>query len=57
MDGLAERQGPGRRLRIGDVLIELVKTIARDFGGRMALDSSVIQGGLVAVGDAVTLLG
>lgn len=57
MDGLAERQGPGRRLRIGDVLIELLKTIARDFGGRMALDSSVIQGGLVAVGDAVTLLG
>jgi uncharacterized protein YcbX len=80
VDRLAERQWPGRRLRIGEVLIDLVKlrgrcvmttydpdtqvqdltvlkTIARDFGGRMALDSLVIQGGTVRVGDAVTLLG
>lgn len=80
VEGLAERGWPGRRLRIGDVLVELVKLrgrcvmttydpdtqaqdvsvlrrIARDFGGRMALDSSVIEGGTIAVGDAVTLLG
>ena len=79
VDGLAERQWPGRRIRVGDVVIEFVKlrgrcvmttfdpdtqaqdlavlrTIARDFGGRMALDSSVIQGGSIEVGDTVTLL-
>ena len=79
VDGLAERGWPGRRLRAGDVLIDLVKlrgrcvmttydpdtqiqdlavlrTIARDFGGRMALDSSVIEGGSLAVGDTVTLV-
>jgi uncharacterized protein YcbX len=37
--------------------LTVLKTIARDFGGRMALDSLVIQGGTVRVGDAVTLLG
>jgi len=80
VEGLAERDWPGRRLRIRDVVVELVKLrgrcvmttydpdtqvqdvavlrrIARDFGGRMALDSSVIQGGIVAVGDTVTLVG
>jgi uncharacterized protein len=79
VDGLSERQWPGRRLRIGDVVIELVKLrgrcvmttydpdtqvqdlgvlrrIARDFGGHMALDSAVLTGGLIAVGDPVTLV-
>jgi uncharacterized protein YcbX len=79
VEGLEERAWPGRRLRIGEVAIALVKlrgrcvmttydpdtqaqdlrvlrTIARDFGGRMALDSSVIQGGAIAVGDVVSLL-
>lgn len=79
VDGLAERGWPGCRLRIGDVVIDLVKLrgrcvmttydpdtqaqdlgvlrrIARDFGGRMALDSAVVEGGTIAVGDTVTLL-
>jgi uncharacterized protein len=79
VEGLSERQWPGRRLRIGDVVIELVKLrgrcvmttydpdtqvqdlgvlrrIARDFGGHMALDSAVLAGGTIAVGDPVTLV-
>jgi uncharacterized protein YcbX len=79
VDGLAERGWPGCRLRIGDVVVDLVKLrgrcvmttydpdtqaqdlgvlrrIARDFGGRMALDSAVVEGGTIAVGDTVTLL-
>jgi MOSC domain-containing protein len=79
VSGLAEREWPGRRLRIGDVLIELVKLrgrcvmttydpdtqeqdvgvlrrIAQEFGGRMALDSSVVDGGRVAVGDTVVVV-
>jgi uncharacterized protein len=36
--------------------LAVLRTIARDFGGRMALDSSVIQGGSLAVGDTVTLV-
>jgi uncharacterized protein YcbX len=79
VDGLAERGWPGCRLRIGDVVIDLVKLrgrcvmttydpdtqaqdldvlrrIARDFEGRMALDSAVVEGGAIAVGDTVTLL-
>jgi uncharacterized protein len=77
--GLAEREWPGRRLRIGEALIQLVKLrgrcvmttydpdtqaqdlgvlrrIAHDFGGRMALDASVIDGGRIAVGDVVSLV-
>jgi MOSC domain-containing protein len=77
--GLAEREWPGRRLRVGDAIIQLVKLrgrcvmttydpdtqaqdpavlrrIVRDFGGRMALDASVVHGGAIAVGDVVTLL-
>jgi uncharacterized protein YcbX len=79
VEGLAEREWPGRRLRIGEAVIQLVqlrgrcvmttyhpdtqvqdvgvlRRIARDFGGRMALDSAVIDGGVVSVGDPVTLL-
>ena len=34
----------------------VLRRIARDFGGRMALDSAVVEGGTIAVGDTVTLL-
>jgi MOSC domain-containing protein len=79
VDGLAERQWPGRRLRIGRVVIALEKLrrrcvmttydpdtqaqdlgvlqrIVDDFGGRIALDSAVLAGGTIAVGDPVELL-
>jgi uncharacterized protein YcbX len=36
--------------------VTVLRRIARDFGGRMALDSSVIEGGTITVGDPVTLL-
>lgn len=74
--GLDERTWPGRRLRIGSVLIEVVKLrrrcvmttydpdtqaqdvsvlrrIAQEFDGRLALDSDVLEPGKIAVGDAV----
>jgi hypothetical protein len=77
--GLGERQWPGRRLRIGAVVIELVKLrgrcvmttydpdtqvqdvgvlrrIAQEFDGRMALDAAVIEGGRIAVGDTVIVM-
>jgi uncharacterized protein YcbX len=77
--GLAERQWPGRRLRIGPVLIQVaklrgrcvmttydpdtqeqdlsvLKRIVTEFGGRMALDSDVVEGGTIAVGDRVELV-
>ena len=79
VEGMAERQWPGRRLRIGDVVIALDKLRGRcvmttydpdtqaqdlgvlqrivdDFGGRMALDSAVLTGGTIVVGDVVELL-
>ena len=79
VSGLAERQWPGRRLRIGEVVIDLVKLrgrcvmttydpdtqvqdvgvlrrIAQEFGGRMALDSAVLEGGRIAIGDTVVLM-
>jgi MOSC domain-containing protein len=78
--GVLERQWPGRRLRIGEVVIALEKLRGRcvmttydpdtqvqdlgvlqrivdDFGGRMALDSAVLTGGTISVGDDVELLG
>jgi uncharacterized protein YcbX len=36
--------------------IEVLRRIAREFDGRMALDAAVIEGGSIAVGDPVTLL-
>ena len=77
--GLAERQWPGRRLRIGDVVIGMEKLRGRcvmttwdpdtqvqdlsvlhrivdDFDGTMALDSAVVSGGTIAVGDPVEIL-
>ena len=79
VSGLAERQWPGRRLRIGEVVVDLVKLrgrcvmttydpdtqvqdvgvlrrIAQEFGGRMALDSAVVEGGRIAVGDTVVVM-
>src|SRR5438477_3169753 len=79
VDGLAERTWPGRRIRIGEVVIALEKLRGRcvmttydpdtqaqdlgvlqrivdDFGGRMALDSAVVSGGTIAVGDPVEFL-
>jgi uncharacterized protein YcbX len=78
--GLLERQWPGRRLRVGEVVIALEKLRSRcvmttydpdtqvqdlgvlqrivdDFDGHMALDSAVLAGGTIAVGDPVELLG
>jgi uncharacterized protein YcbX len=77
--GVAERQWPGRRLRIGDVVISMEKLrgrcvmttwdpdtqvqdvsvlrrIVENFGGTMALDSAVVSGGTMAIGDLVELL-
>ena len=79
VEGLAERAWPGRRLRIGEVIIDIVKLrgrcvmttfdpdtlvqdlgvlrrIAQVFDGRMALDSAVVRGGRIAVGDPVELV-
>ena len=79
VDGLAEREWPGRRLRISQVVIGVAKLRSRcvmttydpdtqvqdlgvlqrivdDFGGRMALDSAVISGGTITIGDPVELL-
>jgi uncharacterized protein YcbX len=79
VSGMEERHWEGRRLRVGNVLIELVDLrercimttfdpdtqvqdvevlhqIRRDFGGRLALNARVLEGGVVAVGDAAQLL-
>ena len=78
--GVLERQWPGRRLRIGQVVIALEKLRGRcvmttydpdtqvqdlsvlqrivdDFDGQMALDSAVLAGGTIALGDPVEVLG
>jgi uncharacterized protein YcbX len=77
--GLDERTWPGRRLRIGAVVIAVeelrdrcvmttydpdtqvqdpgvLRRIVREFGGSMALDCAVVEGGRIAVGDPVTLV-
>jgi len=79
VEGLAERDWPGRRLRVGRAVIEVgklrgrcvmttydpdtqeqdmsvLKRIVREFGGRMALDCSVVEPGWVALGDPVEVL-
>ncbi len=78
VEGLEERTWPGRRLRIGDAVINVaqlcgrcvmttydpdalkqdlnvLKCIARELGGTMALDCAVESGGLVRVGEPVLL--
>jgi hypothetical protein len=65
VDGLAERTWPGRRLRVGGAIasvdtqeqdLSVLRRIASEFGGQMALDCDVLGGGRIAVGDPVELL-
>jgi len=79
VDGLAEREWPGRRLRLGLVVIEVasvrrrcvmttydpdsqeqdlgvLRRIVNEFGGRIALDCAVMQGGRLTVGDPVEVI-
>jgi MOSC domain-containing protein len=79
VDGLAEREWPGRRLRLGPVIIEVasvrqrcvmttfdpdtqeqdlgvLRRIVKEFGGRIALDCAVVEGGRLTVGDQVELI-
>jgi uncharacterized protein YcbX len=79
VEGLAERDWPGRRLRLGEAIIavtslrqrcvmttydpdtqeqdvSVLRRIAKEFGGRIALDCAVVKGGRVAIGDPVELL-
>ena len=74
VDGLAEREWAGRRMRMGNVLIEfaqlrgrcvmttydpdtqkkdpaVLKHIVKKFDGTLALDTAVVQGGRISVGD------
>jgi len=79
VDGLAERDWPGRRARVGGAIIgfkklrgrcvmttydpdtleqdpTVLRRIVQEMGGRLALDTYVVRGGRVAVGDPVELL-
>lgn len=79
VDGLDERKWPGRRLRIGGVVIHLdslrgrcvmttydpdtlehdptvLKDIVKRFGGELALNSAVEQGGVIEVNQKVEML-
>ena len=76
VQGLAEREWPGHRVRIGEAVIEfaqlrercvmttydpdtqkkdpnVLKHIVRKFDGTLALDTDVVHGGKIAVGDPV----
>lgn len=76
VEGLAEREWPGRRMRIGNALVQfaqlrgrcvmttfdpdtqaqdpaVLRHIVKKFQGTLALDTKVLQGGLVSVGDRV----
>ena len=79
VEGLAERTWPGRRLRIGEVVIDVdslrgrcvmttfdpdtleqdpgvLKDIVKRFGGELALNCAVVNGGRIDAGQAVELL-
>jgi uncharacterized protein YcbX len=79
VEGLAEREWPGRRLRVGTAVIEpaqlrgrcvmttydpdtlaqdlsVLKRIARELDGTLALDTSVIEPGTIREGDPVELI-
>lgn len=79
VEGLKQREWPGRRLRIGGVVIHaaqlrgrcimttfdpntlqqdrnVLRSIVKELGGRMALDCAVLQGGVVHEGDSVVLV-
>ena len=78
VEGLAERDWPGRTLRIRDAVlhpaqlrgrcimttydpdtleqdVEVLRRIGRELGGTMGLDTAVERGGLIRIGDAVTI--
>lgn len=79
VEGLAEREWPGRQLQIGEAVVlpeqlrgrcvmttydpdtlqqdpTVLRRIVKELDGTMALDTSVIQGGVIRVGDPVQLL-
>lgn len=79
VNGLAEREWPGRRARIGEAIVgfkklrgrcvmttydpdsleqdpAVLRRIVQHMGGRLALDSYVVRGGRIALGDPVELL-
>jgi uncharacterized protein YcbX len=79
VEGLKEREWPGRRLQIGSAIIHaahlrgrcimttfdpdtlqqdrnVLKSIVRELGGKMALNCAVLQGGPIREGDPVDLL-
>jgi len=79
VEGLAEREWPGRRLRVGTALVEpaqlrgrcvmttydpdtltqdlsVLRRIARELDGTLALDTSVIEPGVIREGDPVELI-
>ncbi|MBI2205116.1 MAG: MOSC N-terminal beta barrel domain-containing protein [Candidatus Rokubacteria bacterium] len=79
VNGLAEREWPGRQARVGEAIISfkklrgrcvmttydpdtleqdptVLRRIVQEMGGRLALDTYVVRGGRVAVGDPVELL-
>lgn len=79
VDGLAEREWAGHRMRIGEVIIEfaqlrgrcvmttydpdtqeknpkVLRDIVKKFDGTLALDTEVIQGGRISVGDVAELV-
>jgi uncharacterized protein YcbX len=79
VNGLAEREWPGRRARAGEAILgfeklrgrcvmttydpdtvehdpTVLRRIVQEMGGRLALDTYVVRGGRVAVGDPVELL-
>ena len=74
VEGLAEREWPGRRMRIGKAVLEfaqlrgrcvmttydpdtqkqnhaVLRHIVKKFDGTLALDTAVVQGGRISVGD------
>jgi len=76
VEGLSEREWPGRRMRIGEAVIEFAQLrgrcvmttydpdtlkqdatvllhIVKKFDGTFALDTAVLQGGRISVGDEV----
>lgn len=79
VEGLAEREWPGQRMKIGKAVIEfaqlrgrcvmttydpdtqkkdpaVLRHIVKKFDGTLALDTDVIQGGHIEVGDSVELI-
>jgi MOSC domain-containing protein len=79
VNGLAEREWPGRRARIREAIIgfkklrgrcvmttydpdtlehdpSVLRRIVQEMGGRLALDSYVVRGGRITLGDPVELL-